>query len=157
MKPWKTQGDYVLLAGQVPGDASLHGLDPRQEYARLAEQLVTIHRRPVYWRPHPLRPNQISISLPRQDVPLAEALDGAWAVVVISSNLSVDATIAGVPCITLDMRSMAWPVTRHDLLYSLIPWRPSRRQWASDLAYAQWTGEEISQGLAWDHLKRKYD
>lgn len=156
MNPWKMGGDYILLCGQIPGDSSLHGLQPQQEYTRLALALADMHRRPVYWRPHPLRATRLRVPLTELTGPLDEALSGAWCVVTLSSNVAVDATIAGTPAITLDDRSMAYPITRHDLMYSLIPWRPDRRQWAYDLAYAQWNAEEIASGEAWDHLRQKF-
>lgn len=156
MKPWKMSGDYVLLCGQKPGDASLHGRQPQQEYPQLAIELANIHRRPVYWRPHPEPARPLQVPLEAHTRPLDEALAGAWCVVTLSSNVAVDATLSGTPAITLDTRSMAYTITRHDLMCSLVPWRPDRRQWAYNLAYAQWTAEEIAAGEAWAHLRQKY-
>lgn len=156
MKSWKLGGDYILLCGQIPGDASLHGIPVQQEYTRLAIELANMHRRPVYWRPHPLRATRLRVPLEAHTGPLDEALAGAWCIVTLSSNVAVDATLSGTPAITMDARSMAYPITRHDLMYSLIPWRPDRRQWAYNLAYAQWNMDEVASGEAWAHLRQKY-
>jgi hypothetical protein len=156
MKSWKMGGDYILLCGQIPNDSSLHGIQPQQEYIRLAEALIRMHRRPVYWRPHPQRVTRLQVPLETRAGPLDEALSGAWCIVTLSSNVAVDAALDGTPAITLDSRSMAYPVTRHDLMYSLIPWRPDRRQWAYNLAYAQWNADEIASGEAWVHLRKRY-
>ena len=156
LKPWKVSGEYILLCGQIPGDASTHGIDLKVEFPRLAIELANMHRRPVYWRPHPLRPTRIQVPIPTLTGSLEDALAGAWCIVTVNSNTAVDATIAGVPAITMDKRSMAWGITRHDIMYSLIPWRPNRCQWAYDIAYAQWTKSEIIEGLAWEHLSRKF-
>lgn len=156
MKPWKMGGDYILLCGQIPGDASLHGQHTQQEFTRLAIELTNMHRRPVHWRPHPLRATRLQVPLETRTGPLDEALAGAWCIVTLSSNIAVEATLSGTPAITMDARSMAYPITRHDLMYSLIPWRPDRRQWAYNLAYAQWNMDEVASGEAWAHLRQKY-
>jgi hypothetical protein len=59
----------------------------------------------------------------------------------------------GVPCITLHEKAMSWEVTRHDFTQLDDLWYPDRTQWAHDLAYAQWSPQEIEDGSAWDHLR----
>ena len=149
MKPWKTAGDYVLLMGQVPGDASLQGMDLTPWYGHAAMQAQNAYEMPVRFRQHPMslargyrqRPPYTEASTGTLD----EALDGAAVVVTYNSNSGVDAVIAGVPTVAMDKGSMAWDVAAHrigDLI------RPDREQWAGHLACKQWTIEEIESGFA---------
>jgi len=136
LKPWKSGGEYVLVCGQHPGDtqapltAIWDGI-----CADVAQRFDT-----VVYRAHPL--------IDRSTGPLREWLAGAAVCVTWASSAAVEAVIEGVPTITLDAGSIAWPVTSHrldDPLYT-----GTREQWASDLAYRQWTPAEIEAGEMWD-------
>jgi hypothetical protein len=54
----------------------------------------------------------------------------------------------------MDPGSMAWDVTEHDLSRIEFPIKPDRDQWAANLAYTQWTMDEMARGWAWAHLFR---
>jgi hypothetical protein len=56
--------------------------------------------------------------------------------------------------IAIDRGSMAWDMARHEITLKRIT--PNRDQWLYDLAYKQWTLEEIAAGEAWEHLKKRY-
>jgi hypothetical protein len=86
--------------------------------------------------------------------PIEEDLKGAHAIVTFNSNAAVDAVIAGIPAFAMDQGSMAWDVTEHDLARIEQPIRPDRDQWAAELAYTQWTQDEMARGWAWHHLFR---
>ena len=62
--------------------------------------------------------------------------------------------INGIPVVAMDPGSMAWGVARHDVTMDF--YMPDRRQWLYDLAYKQWTIEEVENGNAWEHLKQRY-
>lgn len=141
MQPWATRQGYALIIGQVPGDAALRGLD----IAAWVEQVAaTLGARgwTVRFRPHPLAA--------RPGAPLAEDLAGAAIAVTFNSTAGVEAVLAGVPTVTLDAGAMAWPVAAHAL--SDPPTRPAREAWAWDLAWTQWSVEEIATGEAWAHV-----
>ena len=151
MKPWRPAGgDYALLAGQVRGDAALAGVDIDAWYAAAAANLAAEWNLPVRFRAHPMDAGQPA---PRGTKPLdgdlAAALAGAAIVATWNSNSAVDAVLAGVPAIVGDRGAMAWPVAARDWDHRATP---DRGQWAADLAYAQWTLDEIAAGTAWDHL-----
>ena len=155
LRPWKRDGDYALLIGQVPGDASLGGADLTDWYAETAEQIKAAIELPVMFRAHP-------VALERgqaRDVPgtitlggsLATAFDGAAAVATFNSNTAVDAVLAGVPTWTADDGSMARAVTGHD--FSEMPPAPDRDAWAHSLAWCQWDIDELADGTAWECVK----
>lgn len=139
-------GEYVLITGQVPGDASVQGTDLGATYDDMTRRL-SAYGRPVRFRGHPLsKPPETR----RQMATLADDLAGAWGVATINSNSSVDAVIAGAATWTIDEGSMAWDVTGHDL--GIPAPRPDRKAWAAKLAWCQWTNEEIASGKAWEHI-----
>ena len=110
--------------------------------------------RKVYFRPHPHpAANGFKPTLPLIGGTLESALDRAYAALIYNSNSGVDAVLAGVPLICGDRGSMAYPMACRvgDPLV-----RPDRFQWLNDLAFAQWTDEEIGNGEAWNHLQQRY-
>jgi hypothetical protein len=149
-KPYK-QGEHIVLCGQVPWDASV---DTTDHVAWLTESAAKLRTdpRPIVFRPHP------SVSLPPIEGceyskrPLADDLRNAWAVVTFNSNSGVEALLAGVPVFALDEGSMVWGVCNRSLADIESPSLPDRTQWLNDLCYAQWTLEEMKEGLAWKHL-----
>lgn len=148
MKPWREGGEYILLIGQVPGDASLQGMNMMPWYEHVAAQAKAIHGLPVLFRPHPVALQRGFIQQPQGTKQsfgdLHEALNGAKACVTFNSNTGVESVLYGVPTIVHDPGSMAWDVSGHDL-YSIT--RPDRTHWANQLAWKQWTLEEIASGL----------
>ncbi len=154
LKPWKPGKKYVLVMGQMPGDASVAHIDIRS-WVRQTIFDLQADGHTVAHRPHPLdkSPHLVGgTEVLRGD--LAEVLAGASCVVTYSSTSGVDAVLAGIPTIAMDPRSMAYPVSRHS--FNEAPKRKEpkdRLQWAYNLAYCQWSMEEIESGLAWEHLK----
>lgn len=149
MKPWKTGGDYVLLMGQVPGDASLNGRNMVPWYEQAAMLAQTAYEMPVRFRPHPKVMQRGDKRKPTHSVlstaSLEEDLAGAFVAVTWNSNSAVDAVMAGVPTVTMDKGSMAWDVTAHRIGDIA---RPNRDKWAKSLACKQWTLDEIESGAA---------
>lgn len=150
MKPWQEGGHYVLLLGQVPGDASLKGRDLRPWYAECARRAAKRFGLPVMFRPHPLahrRGGEFMIpDTKMQRGSLAEGLAGAAVAIGYNSNSMVESVLAGVPTICIDRGSMAFDMCSHDIDAPLV--RPDRERWAHDLAWKQWSIQEIRSGAA---------
>jgi len=149
-KPWrKTGGEYVLLMGQVPGDASLQGRNLMPWYEETAQQASKAYGLPVVFRPHPLAERKgFRQSVPqteRSSHELAHDLEKAHVVLTYNSNSAVDAVIAGVPAVAADPGSMAWPVAGHVVGDFTAP---DRTEWMCNLAWKQWQLDEISSGAA---------
>lgn len=140
LKPW-SGGEYVLIAGQVPGDAALQGRDLRTWYASEAAAAAETWRLPVKFRPHPLAYRRGPVRpVPGTEMAegdLAQTLVGAAVVVTFNSNLGVDALLAGKSATCADSGSMIWGVS----------WA-CREQWAHRLAWKQWSIDEIRSGEA---------
>lgn len=159
IKPWKKEGDYILLAGQVLQDASIKHL--RVNYQTIANDIKKHTNIPIHFRKHPHKlcanmktPTGCQTST---DESIQQALQRAKACVCVNSNSGVDAILAGVPVINLDRGSMVWQLAHHDFSDINNLQYPDRQQWSHDIAYAQWLPEEIESGQAWEHLKHKFD
>lgn len=157
MQPWKEGGEYVLLIGQVPGDASLRGKDMNAWYADAAMKAQNAYEMPVKFREHPMAlrrgiNRRVAYTEPSTG-DLAEALAGAAVVVTWNSNTAVDAVIAGVPAVAMDEGSMAWDVAAHRIGELR---RPDRSAWAHRLAWRQWSMDEIRSGVALEGAMKEY-
>lgn len=145
MKPWRTDGRYALVLGQVPTDMSLIGTNGPMFWTQAREQLERKGFE-VRFRPHPLADRH-----PKPNAPsLEQDLAGARFTVAWNSNSTVDAVLAGVPSVTMDEGAMAWPVTGHALE---MPPAPDREAWAHALAWKQWRLEEMQSGYCWETVR----
>lgn len=140
LQPWRMQGDHVLLA--MPG---IHfgraiGIDVERWCADIQPRLRAWTGRRIIVRPRDSNRD------------LAEDLAGAWALVTHSSNVAVDAVIAGIP-VFVEPTSPARPVGRLDLHieYALTP---DRDHWLRSLASQQFTLAEMQDGTAGQWMER---
>lgn len=144
MKPWTDNATgYALIMGQVPGDTAVKNVDLPRFYRQAADAL-TAKWMQTRFRDHPRFHNK-----PK---PIANDLAGAKCVVTWNSNSGVDAVLAGVPTITMDIGAMAWDVTGHEFA---MPPKPDRTAWANAIAWKQWTLEEMKSGYCWEMIGAK--
>jgi hypothetical protein len=151
LKPWR-DGDYVLLAGQVPWDASVDFTNHREWLEEAANNIRAVSGREIVFRPHP-KGDLPSIDGCRYSKgPLGQDLLNAHCVVTFNSNTGVDAVIDGVPVFAFDVGAMTYPIANKNWLKLENPEKPDRRQWLNDLSYCQWTPDEMRSGEAWAHI-----
>ncbi len=151
---FRTAPPVGLIIGQMPGDASLVGVDIDGWY-RAAAEAVQRKGLDVEFRPHPNdMAGRAAAGLTAQE-PLARTLDRVSVVMTWNSSAAVEAVLAGVQTVAVDRGSMAWGVASHSI--DQLPFFTDRQPWASRLAYTQWLDDEIIAGHAWEHLKRKFD
>jgi hypothetical protein len=155
IKPWKEGGSYYLLCGQVPWDASVQHTD-HVGWCQWAYKTVESLGLPVKFRPHP-ETVDYDYGLPTDKASWEDDLAGAKAVITFASTSSSLAVLDGIPVFTMDPGCMAWDVGNKRLTKEALesPDKPAREQWAYNLAYAQWTAEEMAQGLPWGRLRAK--
>jgi len=146
LQPWRRSGEHILLCGQVPWDASVNHINFNQWLEVTRKTLRDATARPVRFRPHP--------QIAKPDLSLEEDLEDCWAVVTFNSNAAVEAAIRGLPIFAVDAGSMAYPIANKDVSQIDRPHTPERMQWLNNLAYTQWTPQEMREGLAWSHLSR---
>jgi hypothetical protein len=153
--PWKTDGYYILLMGQVNGDQSLRNSNISIWYQKTINEIREITEMPIYYKPHPLSRQQAIHNVDGfMNGSLEDAFKGAYMAVTFCSNSGVDAILNGISLIAMNQGSMAWSMARNEI--TMRRYFPDRTQWLYDLAYKQWTLEEYENGTAWEHLKKKY-
>ena len=182
IKPWKKDGDYILVVLQRPGDSSLKPLlDLHGDYETFLTHTLNSIRantdRSIVIRLHPLRQDRQIEILKKIEHTLGDVeysgimlgqtpghvLEGgdsllkdfanAWAVVGFNSNALTESVCEGIPTFSLCSSSMAWPVSNHDLAQLDNPDRTiMRMQWLWDLAYCQWKESEVAGGAMWEHV-----
>lgn len=145
LAPWREDGGHILVCGQLPWDAAVEHVNFQAWANETIERLKATTDKEIRFRQHPKM-----AAVPMRE--LAEDLANAHAVVTFNSNSGVDAAIAGVPVFAADEGSMAWPVANKSFSWIDAPIRPEREQWAHNLAYAQWTVDEMKEGKPWRHL-----
>lgn len=143
VKPWRKNGNHVLICGQVPWDASVDNINFKQWQRETVEKLKGLTNRKLVFRQHP------KLALVR---PLSEDLKDCWAAVTFNSNTAVEAAIEGIPVFVDDEGTMAGPVANWFLSDIENPKMPDREQWLYDLAYTQWKPREMREGKTWRHL-----
>lgn len=157
MKPWRRRDGYALVLGQVNGDAAVQHIDIDSWCSRTVRELLKLGH-DVRYRPHPVsvqRNHRLpAVTCPILSGTLEEALAGAGFAVTFNSNSGVDAVMEGIPTIAMDPGSMAWPVTSHGLEDELVT--PDRSAWCNDLAWRQWSIDEIQSGYAWEFVGQAF-
>jgi len=160
LEPWRSNGRDIIICGQH--DKSHQWRDmPTMPMWVLAtvETIRNYTARPIIFRPHPrcrlpiseLKEfKDVTYELPQQIPNTYDNFNfdfrNAWAVVNWSSNPATQAVIGGIP-VFVGPESLAWDVGNESLAKINEPAMPNRQQWLNDLAYTEWTTEEISQGL----------
>lgn len=147
LKPWKKDGDYILILGQVRGDASLQGKDMSAFYREVAEKAKS-YGVPVYFRPHPESVRRGGYS----SIPGIQNLTGSLHVdlskalftIAYNSNSCLDSILHGVPCYAGDRGTMAYDLCMKDINQVVYP---EREQILNRIAWTQWSPEEIKSGL----------
>jgi hypothetical protein len=146
LKPWRDDGDYILITGQVPGDASLGGRNLTSWYEGIARSAERRYGKSAYFRAHPDGRKRFNPRIRHRPLEsLADALEGAFMTITFNSNSALDSVMAGVPCFAGDVGTMAWPMCSHDVNERVFP---ARREHCDRIAHLQWSVDEIESGEA---------
>lgn len=157
IKPWRTEGEHVLLFAQMGGhdySLTMPGYWPDDVVQRLS--LLT--RRPIIYRPKPSRPKYLTrqyknVTMPPfNGVPLSNYFENAWVAVVYSSKAAVEALRCGIPALYDGPMSILRTVVERGIDLVENPPLPERWPFFCDLAYAQWSKEEIATGVPFQRL-----
>lgn len=164
IKPWRKEGDHILICCQNLNDASLFGLHYTWWLDNTIHHLLKRTKRKIIVRDHPENKTKLLDFLNRSFMShtkqveyqntgtIQEALKGAHCVVNYSSGSSIDAILEGIPVIPGTEYNFVWDISSHSLDDIENPKLGNREQLLYDLAYSQWSVEEIENGTAWNHL-----
>lgn len=159
LKPYKTDGENIIIALQLPGDASLRGVDIYSWALKTAQNIRKHTDRKIIFRKHPLEkkiknPEILKIKNSSLSAnPLQKDLENARALVSFTSGVAIDSLIDGIPSYGLNPGSFIHELHENSLSSIENPPKPDRTQWINNLSYCQWSVEEMEQGLVWNHLK----
>jgi hypothetical protein len=166
-KPWRSNGDFILVCGQH--DKSLQWQNmPRMSnwFLETYDEIRKYTQRPIVFRPHPrCRLEHIERGLKNVHRQEPQHVNGTyddfdmdfnnvWATVSYSSNPGTHSCVNGVPAF-VSTHSLAYDVANDiDFLYDIEnPLLPDRQQWLNDIAWSEFTVEEIANGLPLSRLK----
>lgn len=155
VRPWRTRGFSVVVAGSSAKYHSFYEIEePNGYYRDLVEHLRELTNRPLIYRPKPsyreakrVKGAQFSLG----DENISQALEGAWALVTHGSNACFEAALLGIPSIVLG-DGIAAPISSTRLEAIEEPQLGKRTQWLANLAYHQWSEDEMRSGEAFDHI-----
>jgi hypothetical protein len=165
LKPWRTQGNHILICLQRNGGWSMRGLDVIQWMNSTILEIRKYSKRPIVVRPHPgdkkingyLKVNHKSVSISTK-TDLRDDLHNAWATIVYNSSPSVASIIEGVPAFLTDpqpQHSQSTPVANTDISRIEDPLMIDRQLWIERLSMCHWKFDELKSGAAWKFF-RKY-
>ena len=159
LKPWRTDGEYILLCGQHDHSLQWNMLPSMDRW--VVETIKNIRAytdRPIIFRPHPRCPvkniesqfKDVIRQTPRHLLNSYDSFDmgfdNIYTTVSWTSNPGIHSVIEGIPAYT-SPSSLAWDVSIKSLTNLNNPPLPDRQQWLNDYAYTEWTVEEIAQGI----------
>jgi hypothetical protein len=165
LKPWRTQGNHILICLQRNGGWSMRGLDVIQWMNSTILEIRKYSKRPIVVRPHPgdkkingyLKVNHKSVSISTK-TDLRDDLHNAWATIVYNSSPSVASIIEGVPAFLTDpqpQHSQSTPVANTNISRIEDPLMIDRQLWIERLSMCHWKFDELKSGAAWKFF-RKY-
>jgi hypothetical protein len=169
LKPWRTDGEYILLCGQHDKSLQWHNMPSMSNWFLNTYDEIRKHTdRPILFRPHPrcrlphierglknvIRQEPTHLRGTYDDFDMV--FDNVWATVSFSSNPGIHSIINGVPAF-VGTSSLAYDVGNDiDFMHNIEhPLMPNRQQWLNDYAWTEYTIEEIANGLPLTQLESK--
>ena len=173
-----TDGEYILICLQNRRDSTLNSLynnwsTYEEWFNNLIIEIRKYSDRKIIVRPHLdtgswvlqniLTRNDSSIELSKtfRDRTLFEGGKGlefdirnSKVVLGYNTNALVEAVCLGKPVIALSKESMTWDISNRLEDIESLNYDINRTQWLYDMAYTQWTLEEIANGTVWEHLQQ---
>jgi len=174
---WKRKEDgHILLMLQLPGDASLRGMEMFKWAAWAINEIRKHSDKKIIVRTHPGHNPKDSDSVhkfvadvargPHKDIEwsiggregttLQQDLKGASVSISYTSGSAIDSVLAGIPTITCDPGNMAYDISSkyiRNLNNPHMETDKAVKQWLYNLAYSQWTHREFQDGTCWKHLQ----
>jgi hypothetical protein len=164
LKDWRTTGNHILICTQRNGGWSMKGLNVSQWLEKTVDEIKKYSNRPIVVRGHPgdktastylkSKPGRYTVSTNQH---ILQDFSNAWAVITYNSTPGVAASIEGIPAFITDpvpQTSQAYPVANYDLSRIENPDLKDRQQWIEKLAMCHWNFNELSNGSAWQHMRK---
>lgn len=151
IKPWRTEGSEIVIAGSTVKACRDQGI-AYQSWEEAAALKVAGMGKTVRYRPKPKEEDVSSIRGATTDRrSLEESFTNAHAWVTQRSNTAVEALAAGIPVHCESGAGAAFSVPIDQLADP--PLMPGREQFLYDVAWLQWSLDEMRSGECWRHLR----
>ena len=168
LRPYRTNGNHILLCLQRNGGWSMGGLPVLEWAANTIIELRKYSDRTIVIRPHPgdkaaktyigtFRQQGLlkDVRVSEPGTPLTRDLKNCWAAVNYNSSPVVGAAIEGIPIFVTDVaRSQCREIANTDLSLIETPAMPDRQPWAERLSMFHWNFEELKSGECWQHMRQ---
>jgi hypothetical protein len=170
---WKNnENGHILLLLQLPGDASLRGVNTYNWALNTAIRIRKLTNRKIVIRTHPSHKpkdtdewykfyTDVSINVKDVDFSLGkdkeikEDLRNAYCSVAYTSGSSIDSIINGIPTLATDPGNFAFEISSNfieDINNLKLADKTAVKQCLQNLSYSQWSPDEMRSGEAWNHL-----
>lgn len=164
---------HILIALQLPGDASLRGADINDWAYRTILEIRKKTNRFIVVRNHPLASQRafgdhdnLATKLllagikdirfsDGQIVPWTQDLADAHCTITYTSGLAIDSVLSGIPTIACDPGNFAWGISSNfpsDIESLQLADAATVNDWLRKLSGCQWSTAEMRNGTAWRHL-----
>jgi hypothetical protein len=163
LRPWRTDGDHILLCLQRNGGWSMGSVNVVAWANQTIAHLRQHTQRPIRIRCHPgdkgakdyvnqIVGTGVSISTASD---LIDDLQNCWAAVNHNSSPVVGAAIEGIPIFVTDVtRSQCQDIANTDLSQIETPRMPDRLPWVQRLSMFHWNFDELRSGECWRHMRQ---
>ncbi len=166
LKPWRTDGNHIVIFCQRPNGWNLLGNDQDAWINQTIHTIRQYSSRPIVVRMHPgdkkrfeqvrrinrCYGNSISISTHEN---IRDELVNSWCAVGYNSTPNAVAPIEGVPVFVTDpANSWAQDVAFTDLSQIENPPMPDRTDWVDKIANIHWSNNEVVSGKLWSAIKQ---
>jgi len=170
IQDWKDtkEDNSIIICGQHQASHQWRNMPPVSDWiSNTIQEIRQYTDRPIKVRSHPRYPfnfnnkeSNVVESMPKridivQDFyDFGTELSTAHCVVNWSSNPAIEAVLDGVPVFT-GPDSLAHAVANYSFDTIETPLKPNRQQWANDLAYTEWTVDEIAKSTPLNRILNK--
>ena len=163
LKPYRTDGNHILICCQRNGGWSMKGTPVQQWLEDTINKVRSYSDRPIIVRPHPgdkkwrtyLRITGKNISVSTNHI--KQDLQNAWATVLHNSSPAVASSIEGVPVFLTDLNpeySQAAEVSNTNFKRLEDPKMFDRQAWIEKLSMCHWNFDELRSGEAWKFFRK---
>ena len=155
--PWRKEGRHILVC--PPTGAIEWFFDTQNWLNTIVETLKQHTDREIIVRDKPMDPQVstkagvtqlVGFNKKNQDRPLQQDLDDAHCVITFNSNVAITTAIQGIPVIC-GKECAAFPIANQIEQVEKLEY-PDRQPWLNNLAYSQFTLDEMKSGFAYDIL-----
>ena len=164
LKPWRTDGNHILICLQRNGGWSMQGLDVMDWCVKTILEIKKYSNRPIIVRAHPgdkNAKNYLKLNVPDVKIStnqnILDDFKTAWATITYNSSPGVASAIEGIPVFVTDTNtrnSQAFSVCNTELKNIENPTMTERQDWVEKLAMSHWNFQDLESGNAWKHIKQ---